>query len=76
MSGALSKLILVFAVVSFSTLAVELINYKSADLPDFHRYDGYGEQLQREDYEFIPTGSNRSVNVNLTSVVFSLNSAI
>ena len=76
MSGALSKLILVFAFVSLSTLAVESINYKPADLPDFHRYDGYDELLQREDYEFTLTGSNRSVNVNLTPVVFSLNSAI
>lgn len=76
MSGALSKLILVFAFVSFSTLAVEPINYKFADLPDFHRDGGYGELLQRKDDEFTLTGSNRSVNVNLTPVFFSLNSAI
>jgi len=74
-NGVLSKLILVLAFFSQSTLAVKFINDKTADLPDFHRYGGYGDMLQREDDEFTLNDANRLTNVNLTPVVFSLNSA-
>ncbi|SGY99840.1 hypothetical protein [Moritella viscosa] len=47
MNVALSKLILIFSFVSKSTLAAGS-NYKLADLPDFHRDDGYGDMLQSE----------------------------
>lgn len=74
MSGVLSKLILIFAFVFQSTLAVGSINYKLADLPDFHGDDGYGDMLEDEYVTFTPTSTNRPTDANLIPVVFSLNS--
>jgi len=73
-SGVLSKLILIFVFVFQSTLAVGSIHYKRADLPDFHRDDGYGDILEDEYVKFIPTSTNRPTDANLIPVVFSLNS--